>query len=153
ATYRQSLVVGGDAAAAARRVREALTPLMTRSERPPIGEREDLVAVRHLATGAPTAADLREWASLRALGRTVNSPIDLEYWKSIPYFASFMDGYKSADRVKAAMDGPDAAAAASVLASTRSLEADSVAAFDPVDLGNGHLRALAGETLERGWWR
>ena len=65
-------------------------------------------SVRRLATASPVAADLREWASLRALGRKVDSPIDLEYWKSIPYFASFMDGYKSAERVKTALDGPEA---------------------------------------------
>jgi hypothetical protein len=152
-TYRQSLVIGGDADAAARRVRAALTPLMTRSERPPIGEREDLVAVRHLATAPPTAADLREWAALRELGRIVDSPIDLEYWKSIPYFASFMDGYKLADRVKTALEGSNAGGVGAKLAATRSLEARSVAAFEPVDLGNGHLRALADETLERGWWK
>ncbi|ANG85314.1 hypothetical protein A8L33_07885 [Microbacterium aurantiacum] len=153
AAYRQSLVVGDDADATARRVRDALTPLMTRSERPPIGEREDLVAVRHLATGSPTSADLREWAALRDLGRAVDSPIDLEFWKSIPYFASFMDGYKSADRVKSALDGPDSDRVGSALEATRSLDAASVTAFEPVDLGNGHLRALADETLERGWWR
>lgn len=153
AAYRQSLVVGGDAETAARRVSEALTPLMTRSERPPIGEREDLVTVRQLATASPTASDLREWASLRELGRAVNAPIDLEYWKSIPYFASFMDGYKSADRVKAALSGPDAADVEALLSATRSLDGSAVAAFEPVDLGNGHLRAVADETLERGWWK
>lgn len=153
AEYRQALVVGGDAKAAAARVSTALTPLMTRSERPPIGEREDLVTVRRLATTTPTATDLREWASLRELGRAVDSPIDLEYWKSIPYFASFMDGYKSADRVKAALSGPAAAEVEALLSATRSLDGKAVAAFEPVDLGNGRLRAIAEETLERGWWK
>lgn len=153
AAYRRSLIVGEDAEAAAQRVGAALTPLMTRSERPPIGEREDLVTVRQLKTASPTASDLREWASLRELGRAVDSPIDLEYWKSIPYFASFMDGYKAADRVKAALSGPEAAEVGSLLSATRSLDGQAVAAFEPVDLGNGHLRAIAGETLERGWWR
>ena len=153
ADYRQALLVGGDADAAARRVSAELTPLMTRSERPPIGEREDLVSVRRLATGSPSATDLREWACLRELGRRVESPIDLEYWKSIPYFASFMDGYKSADRVKAELEGPDAAEVGGLLAATRSLDPTAVTAFEPVDLGNAHLRALADETLDRGWWK
>ncbi len=153
ASYRQALVVGGDAEAAARDVRASLTPLMTRSERPPIGERDDLVAVRHLSTASPTSADLIEWATLRDLGRAVDTPIDVEYWKSIPYFASFMDGYKSAERVKSALDGPDAPRVSSLLAATRSLDAAAVASFEPIDLGNGHLRALADETVARGWWR
>ncbi|GAA1939078.1 helicase-related protein [Agromyces allii] len=151
--YRQALVLGHDADAAARRVREALLPYMSRSERPPIGVREDLVRVRELATAAPTATDLREWASLRELGRAVGSPIDLEYWKSIPYFAGFMDGYKPAERLKATLQGPDGDAVAAALASTRSLDADRVEAFEPVDLGNSHLRALAEETVGQGWWR
>lgn len=153
AAYRQSLVVGGDADAAAHRVSAALTPLMTRSERPPISEREDLVTVRRLATASPTPEDLREWAGLRALGRAVDSPIDLEYWKSIPYFASFMDGYKSADRIRTALDGPSGGDVAALLGSTRSLAADALVRFEPLDLGNGHLRALAAETLDRGWWK
>lgn len=153
AAYRQALVLNGDAQTAALRVRDALIPLMTRSERPPLGENEDLVRVRCLATGSPTARDLREWAALRALGTRVNSPIDLEFWKSIPYFASFMDGYKSEDRVRTAIEGPDGAEVASLLASTRSIDPAAVAAFEPVDFGNGHLRALAQETLDRGWWK
>lgn len=153
AAYRKSLVVGDGAASAARRVQAALTPLMTRSERPPIGEREDLVAVREFAPGAPTSEDLREWVSLRALGQAVEAPIDLEYWKSIPYFASFMDGYKPAERVKSVLNGPDAATVEALLKSTRSLDPAAITAFEPVDLGNGRLRALAEETLERGWWR
>lgn len=153
ADYRQSLVVGGDAEAAAQRVRAALTPLMTRSERPPIGEREDIVAVRHLATASPSSADLQEWASLRELGRVVGAPIDLEYWKSIPYFASFMDGYKPAERVKEALLGPNAAHTRATLSATRSLDAKAISAFGVVDLGNSHLRALADETLGRGWWK
>ena len=153
ADYRQALVIGGDADAAATRVRSALTPLMTRSERPPIGEREDMVTVRHLATAAPSSADLHEWAALRELGRVVGAAIDLEYWKSIPYFASFMDGYKPAERVKEALMGPEAETTKSKLKATRSLDRGAVSAFETVDLGNSHLRALADETLGRGWWK
>ena len=153
AEYRQTLTVGGDVKAAAARVRSVLTPLMTRSERPPIGERDDLVAVHHLPTTSPTADDLREWAALRALGHAVDSPVDLEYWKSIPYFASFMDGYKTADKVKTALEGAASSTVADLLASTRSLDRQAVEAYEQIDLGNGHLRALADETLGRGWWQ
>lgn len=153
AEYRQTLTVGGDAAAAASRVRAVLTPLMTRSERPPIGERDDLVAVHHLPTTSPTADDLREWAALRALGHAVDSPVDLEYWKSIPYFASFMDGYKTAEKVKTALEGAASGTVADLLSSTRSLDRQAVEAYEQIDLGNGHLRALADETLGRGWWQ
>lgn len=152
ASYRQALVVGQDAGAAALRVRRNLLPLMSRCERPPIAANEDLVAVRELATTTPSVADMTGWAALRDLGATVDAPIDVEYWKSIPYFASFMDGYKPAERTKRLL-AEGSTFAARALRRTRSLNADAVAAFDPLDLGNGHLRALAKETIGNGWWK
>jgi hypothetical protein len=152
AGYRQSLLLNQDAAAAALNVREQLLPLMSRCERPPIAANEDLVTVRELATQTPNVADMKGWAALRNLGATVDAPIDVEYWKSIPYFASFMDGYKPAERTKRLL-GEGSTAAADALRRTRSLDADAVEAFDPIDLGNGHLRALADETVGKGWWK
>ncbi|WP_300269024.1 helicase-related protein, partial [Microbacterium sp.] len=152
AAYRQALVLNQDADAAALEVRNRLLPLMSRCERPPIAANEDLVAVRELATETPSVTDMKGWAALRNLGSTVDAPIDVEYWKSIPYFASFMDGYKPAERTKRLL-AEGSAKTASALRKTRSLNADAVAAFDPVDLGNGHLRALANETVENGWWK
>lgn len=152
AGYRQSLILNQDADAAALEVRHQLIPLMSRCERPPIAANEDLVTVRDLATATPSVDDMKGWAALRNLGATVDAPIDVEYWKSIPYFASFMDGYKPAERTKRLLaEGSPATARA--LRTTRTLNADAVEAFDPVDLGNGHLRALAKETVENGWWK
>lgn len=210
AAYRHALTSGADAASAATAVGLALRPVMTRSERPALGEREDLVQVRHLGSKDPTAADVRDWVTLQRLGGALQAPIDLEYWKSIPYFSNFMDGYKPASRLTAARDAaragamtvaePSVAAAptntsagahapvahvaqaiqqtglsrgaafgsgastrnsksidptaiAAALAATRSLDPDALRRFDPVDLGNSHLRALADDTVGRGWWQ
>ena len=150
--YRGALVAGGDASAAARRVREQLTPLMSRSERPPVAEHEDLVAVRWLPTAAPSADDIRGWAALRKLGEAASVPVDIEYWKSIPYFANFMDGYQLARRVDAAVASGDTAVV-DALARARSLDREAIERFDPLDLGNGHLRAIAEQTVGDGWWR
>lgn len=152
ADYRQTLVLGQDAAPAARRVREELLPLMSRSERPPIGEQEDLVRVRALSTEHPTADDLKGWAALRELGEAVDAPIDLEYWKSVPYFAGFMAGYKPAERLRHRLSEDDPLAA-TALRAARTLPAATLEAFEPVDFGNGHLRALADETVSAGWWK
>lgn len=152
AAYRQALVLNQDAAAAALQVRDRLLLLMSRCERPPIAANEDLVMVRELATETPSVSDLKGWAALRNLGTTVDAPIDVEYWKSIPYFASFMDGYKPAERTKRLLSEGNAATARA-LHKTRTLSADAVEAFEPIDLGNGHLRALANETVGSGWWK
>ncbi|PPG04452.1 helicase [Pseudoclavibacter sp. RFBI5] len=189
ASYRHALTSGGDAPVAATAVGHALRPVMTRSERPALGEREDLVQVRHLDSQDPTAADVLDWVTLQRLGGALQAPIDLEYWKSIPYFSNFMDGYKPAARLTAARDaarneapvaqdaqviqhpGPgraaefgsgastrsaksiDPTAIAAALAATRSLDPDAMRRFAPVDLGNSHLRALADDTVGRGWWQ
>lgn len=150
--YRTSLVTGGDANAAAARVREQLIPLMSRSERPPVAEREDLVAVHHLPTAAPSADDIRGWAALRRLGEAAGAPVDIEYWKSIPYFANFMDGYQLARRADAALADGDATVV-EALAHARSINRHDVERFAAVDLGNGHLRALAQQTVGDGWWK
>lgn len=150
--YRRALVTGGGAAAAALRVQEQLTPLMSRSERPPVAEREDLVAVRHLPTASPSTDDIRGWAALRRLGKAAGSPVDIEYWKSIPFFANFMDGYQLARRADAALTNGDADVA-EALAGARSLDRATIERFDEIDLGNGHLRALAAQTVGDGWWK
>ena len=152
AAYRQALVLNQDADAAAIDVRERLIPLMSRCERPPITANHDFVTVRELRTEIPSVADMKAWAALRNLGATVDAPIDIEYWKSIPYFASFMDGYKPAERTKRLL-AEGSSATARALRKTRTLKAQAVEAFDPVDLGNGHLRALADETIGKGWWK
>ncbi|WP_371030027.1 helicase-related protein [Pseudoclavibacter sp. JSM 162008] len=199
AAYRHALTSGADAAAAATDVSLALRPVMTRSERPALGEREDLVQVRHLGSQDPTAADVLDWVTLQRLGGALQAPIDLEYWKSIPYFSNFMDGYKPAARLTAARDAAlaaahtntsawadaqdsqdtqanqqwrlsrgavfrsgastrsstsiDPTAIAAALGATRSLDPDALRRFDPVDLGNSHLRALADDTVGQGWWQ
>lgn len=152
AAYRRDLVSGADAVSSARRVSEELLPLMSRSERPPIAEREDMVEVRHLEVAPPSVEDIQDWAALRTLGSAVDSPVSLEYWKSIPYFANFMDGYRTADRVRARLEAGDAPVV-EALARTRSLSKSSIEAFEPLDLGHGYLRALAEESLEQGWWK
>ena len=148
--YRQALVLGQDAQAAAKEASRNLIPYMTRSERPPISTSEDLVQVRHMDTATPTENDIREWSMLHRLGTELDAPIDLEYWKSVPYFVNFMDGYKPGERLKSRLDDGDMPAS---LESTRSLSRTDIESFAAVDLGNGHLRALAAETVGSGWWR
>ncbi|HEX4401010.1 MAG TPA: hypothetical protein VHZ98_06760 [Galbitalea sp.] len=151
--FRRALVSGEDASDAAHRVRERLLPLMSRSERPQLADQNDLLSVRELNGGVPTADDLRDWSSLRALGREVSASVDIEYWKSIPYFASFMEGYKTATKLHDALDSSAKEAARSALLRTRGLSRDDIEGFAAIDLGNGYLRALNAETVGAGWWK
>ena len=151
--YRRSLIADGNPAGQAARVRSALVPFMTRSERPALGERDDLVTVTHLPVAPPTDDDLVHWVALRELSHEIGNPIDLDYWKSIPYFASFMEGYKPSRSVANALNGPHHARVRAALEKTQRLPEQAIRAFDAIELGNGKLRALAERTVDAGWWK
>jgi hypothetical protein len=150
--YRSQLLRGEDATAAAGEVRNKLLPLMSRNERPPIGEREDLVQVRQLQTKTPSVKDLSAWAALTDLANVLDSPISLDYWKSIPYFVNFMDGYKQASLTQERLARGDRKTARA-LDRARSLDFDAIEKFEAIDFANGHLRALVDETVGAGWWK
>ncbi len=146
--YRSCLVSGEDATAAARAVRDALLPVMSRSERPNVAGG---FTPRMLSSGSPTADDVLDFVALREFGDEVGAPIDLEYWKSIPYFANFMDGYKPGDRARERFGTPEGARAQELLGRSRSLARSDLDDRRPIDLGNGYLRTLAADTLGTGW--
>lgn len=148
--YRAALIAGDDATSSAHDVRAALLPYMTRSERPHI---TDGFVVRDLPVGSPTPEDIVEFATLRAFGEQLAAPIDVEYWKSIPYFANFMDGYKPGERARSTFGTPQGGASEALLSRTRSITRHELESFTPLDPGNGYLRALREETVGRGWWR
>lgn len=153
ADYRRSIVADGDPGSAARRVQAALLPLMSRSERPPLGEEGDMLTTSVLSGGVPTPDDLTDWAALSRLGELADAPIPLEYWKSIPHFATFMDGYQTARGVRELLQGDAAEPAAALLSAARGIGRGDVESYAPIDLGNSYLRALAEQTVDRGWWR
>lgn len=152
--YREATVRGDQSAAHADDVRRLLLPIMTRAERPLLAESTDLVRVRSLESKIPTAKDIAEWASLSELGRITDSSIHVEMWKSIPHFSSFMGEYKIGKNTSAALHiGSKRAAVAAALEQTNPLRPIDVESFAPIDMGNGHLRALREQTLDRGWWQ
>ena len=151
--YRQSLVSGSDAQTAADDVRATLTPLMTRSERPNVVAERNLVQVRQLPVAVPTAAELENWVALSRFGSEVGSPMNLDYWKSVPHFANYMDRYQISRRLEEHLDGPIGERVANALDRLGGVTAKQVERKARIDVGNGPLRALIGETLDRGWWK
>lgn len=152
-SYRQAIIEGSDALDEAAALRDALIPFMTRSERPRLEEGRDL-AVRHVVSDVPTPDDLRSYATLQAFARAVDTPISLDYWKSIPYFASFMEGYHPGERARAEMESGTATIEIQrCIARLRSIDAHTVRSYGEVDFANARLRAFAAETLDDGWWQ
>ncbi len=151
--HRLALTTGGDAAETAIRVRDALLPYMSRSERPPLTRDQDMVVDRPLSGGVPTAAEISDWRALHELDQHLGAHIDIEQWKSIPYFATFMDTYKAGSRVRELLDADGGSTVGPLLARARGLDASAIRSLQKVDLGNGVLRGLAADTVDRGWWK
>ncbi|WP_295687131.1 helicase C-terminal domain-containing protein [uncultured Brevibacterium sp.] len=151
--YRDSLITQHEPDTCAQEIRTILLPVMSRAERPLLTGREDLVQASDLGSATPTAEDIADWVALSSLGRTVGEEMRLDYWKSIPYFASFMDGYKIAHATDEQLSGSDPGPVVTALGRTRALDQHAVREFAPLDLGNGHLRAFADRTVGAGWWK
>ncbi|WP_166870836.1 helicase-related protein [Salinibacterium sp. ZJ450] len=149
AEFRTRVVNGSSASHVVDRLRASLLRLMSRTERPQL-ESHDAVVERLLPSAPPTADDLLGFTALERLAGDLGVPIGMEYWKSVPYFASFMDNYQVA---RALDDRRATGDRLPSMASLQRLDADALRAYAPLDFGNSHLRALANETLDRGLWK
>lgn len=152
AANRAALTLGHGQAEAADRIRELLKSVMSRSERPPLQDNQDMVMERPLDGSVPSSEDIQDWRALQRLGRVIESRFELDHWKSIPYFASFMETYRSGTRTRALLEA-GAEEVADALDATRGIKNSAIDTREEVDLGNGMLRALAEETIGKGWWR
>jgi len=153
AEYRSALIAGANASEPAKRLRDQLLLVMTRTERPQLGN-DSMLHERSLDAAPIQVADLTGFAALRRVAESVNSSATVEYWKSVPYFINFMDGYQLADRVRDSLKTAAGRALLDpLLRSTQRLDRAELERFRPHDLGNGRLRALAADTVGKGWWQ
>ena len=148
ARYRDQLLTGGDALSAKHDVERTLLRFMSRTERPTLGEAQ-MLTERTGGVGAPDAEDLVELVGLKDLARQVEAQLSLDYWKSSPYFMSFMDGYQLSNRVKARLDDPHVLA---VVHDVRSVRRSDVESMRPIEPGNSRLRSLVADTIDTGLW-
>lgn len=137
--------------AAAARVRDLMLPVMSRWERPPLAEQTDLVDVVREEAAPPTADDFSDWILLTRLAHALGTRVSPNYWKSIPHFSTFMDGYQIGQQVRERTRDGDLQLRTLLRPTTRITRTD-VDEHRPLDLGHGYLRKLAEETVQRGWW-
>lgn len=151
--YRQAIIAGCDAVMEASELRDELLPFMSRSERPRLEEGRDLL-VRRVVSDVPTPEDLRDFAALQNFARAIDSPVTLDYWKSIPYFASFMEGYRPGERARQQLENHTATDdLRASIARLRSISHQAFRHYEQVDYANARLRAFAAETIENDWWK
>ncbi|GHD81929.1 helicase-like protein [Salinibacterium amurskyense] len=149
AEYRQQIVSGKPATEHLARLRENLLTIMSRTERPQLG---GVIRERQLPSFPPTGADLAGFVALERLATELGTPIGLEYWKSVPYFASFMDNYKVASALDRRLLDNEGSIAGE-LKDLQQIDAHTISSYGQIEFGNSHLRALAAETLDKGWWK
>jgi hypothetical protein len=150
--YRERAVSGRSVEDLPQRLRDRLLRVMTRQERP-AGQGRRMLEECIRPVAQLSADDLLDFVRLEQLSSRLKAGVTLEYWKSTPYFANFCDGYKLAEELKSALrDDPDGEFRALTVQLSQ-LDGPTIAAGLDVDLGNGKVRALAADTVDRGWWR
>lgn len=150
--YRDALARGRSAAGAAAHVRELLTTVMTRAERPRLRTGE-MVVERRLDIADLQTDDVRGYVRLRELASVLEANATLEYWKSAPYFVNFTDGYQLGEKLKKALVDGGGAQLRGLIERTQQIDAAALARFGEIDMGNPRLRHLADETVGQGWWQ
>jgi hypothetical protein len=99
--------------------------------------------------------DVHTYLALEEIGREIDQPQVLEYWKSAPYLLSFMDDYKFKTEAVARLEAGNGARLAELVAADRGvfLSWEEIEAYRRLDPGNARLRSLL-EWVERGEpWR
>jgi hypothetical protein len=145
-----------------RRVTEAKTKVearlrrvMVRTERLAIHtDRSGMLVEKARADSAPLPDDLLGYVAFDRFASCLGASGDVEYWKSIPCFPNFMDGYQLGREFEKAKDRPEQLAEAQVaLAGTGIIDWNRLRSFKAVDAGSAHLRALETQLLDAGAWR
>ena len=150
AAYRDA-VVTGDSTDQVESFRPTLLQVMSRTERPrQLAERMN----EKCSPRPPTLPeDLLGYVTLRALAKHVGRAPSVDYWKSAPYFVNFMDGYKLADQVRAALKDPRQRRRRPAAGPAQRLDPDALPRYDPIDLGNRPTAATSRRNGRAGWWQ
>ena len=92
-----------DQAEAVKRAKEAVEALlrtvMARTERVAVTEDHDAMVAEHQQTAALTPSDVRQYLATDALFHAVGDRDPMPFWKSAPYLAHFMHGYRFDERL------------------------------------------------------
>lgn len=159
--YRRSMLTSNvDHAEARDHLQRLLLQVMTRTERPALGDpaqanqqgpKHDGMLREHLATADRVAAtDLVSYVAMRRLAQTIDAHMSLDYWKSAPFFLNFAETYQIGQRVRQKLEQHDLG---EVLDELSLLDRGAIERFDDIGLGNARLRAIAEQTVEADWWK
>ena len=141
---------------AKRAVEDSLRDVMARTERVAASDDRDAMVAEDRRTTPVTASDVRQYLAADALFRAVGGQDPMQFWKSAPYLAHFMHGYKFHDLLVEALDTPgppNKIVEALQRHDSAFLQAATLRSWGSIDPGHAKLRELAGELLDEGLWR
>lgn len=155
AEYRDTVIAGNPVGELMALLRTELLRVMVRTERPrSVGAAMSAEVVQPVS--GVSEDSLLGYVALKRIAAAVGAPMSIEYWKSSPFFANFMDGYKVGQKVREAVKDPDRRAELhDLLAQTRHLDLAALDRYEPLDadFGNARLRSLKEATIDAGWWQ
>ena len=150
---RQAALAGEPTADVRDRVQSQLRKWIARTERPSGADRA-ITVHRNTDQLRVRAEDFNGFVALRHVAAAVRAPLTVEYWKSSPYFFNFLRGYRVGEHLREDMKDPDRRTELMPLfRGAQRISRLDVEQFQPLEWGNARMRALAAETLDRGWWR
>jgi hypothetical protein len=131
-----------------------LRRVMTRTERTlPSHQADDMLSTRVIPV-TPETRDVEAYLAAQEVADALHQGSVLPYWKSAPYFLSFMDDYALKRRLEAAVDSNTAYRLGGHLVGTRALfPVDEWKRYGDIDAGNPRLRDLESATLDSENWR
>ena len=146
--FRAAIVGRTDARPAVEALEDRLLDVMCRTERPTT-EARNMVDERAVLVDGITPTDLIDYVALEQLSSLADARLNVDYWKSVPLFANFMDTYQLGRKLADVLTGEDGAAARDAIGLLNRLDPAAVRRFESLPPGNPRFRHLAEDTV--GW--
>ena len=143
-----------EVSAAKDKLERELRTIMARTERVPASEERDAMVEAHEGSCRVSGQDVRQYLATDAIFRAVDAGDPMPFWKSAPYLAHFMHGYRASERLDRAADEASAGLTAAVDQHASALLSWSeLGIFRPIEPANAKLRDMMSGTLDEGLWR
>ncbi|MBK6968140.1 MAG: DEAD/DEAH box helicase [Candidatus Microthrix sp.] len=136
-------------------VEAELTSVMVRTERLGAGNDRNGMLTEVIDGGALLPSDVVGYVGLERLAKAAGAPRLLEFWKSVPSFLNFCDGYKFDDHLSAALVDPDRSGEARDLLgkSNGRINWESWRSYLRLNDDNGRYRSIEAQTVHNEAWR
>ena len=138
---------------AKREVEGSLKDVMARTERVTASEDRDAMVEEVPSIVTVTTTDVRQYLAADALFRAVGDRDPMPLWKSAPYLAHFMHGYKFNELLDETISTPGKIVEVLRQHESAFLKAATIRRWESINPGNAKLRELVEELIDEGMWR